>query len=242
MQTQPLVPDTHFIGTEHDVLQAGGIRLREREVSFQNTGTVRCPDDFCIRQTLQSDKPALADDPLELVAALQKLLHGIRILQLFRNDESPREGIECTCGAAMLLRGFGEEQVAGMIQVRALVEMPLERTGEETRILPARIGYIMLLGEPILLVYDGEVRKHLDSLDPCGVHGLVLGGREGEEFGKRYAITDGQVGVFREYAPLLDTQQRKLPLQRCGFQHVFHDRTDLTMDGNNRSRRRRLMM
>lgn len=96
MQAQPFVADAHLVGTECYVLQARGIGLREREILFEQAGTIRRTDDFGIRQPLQPDEPALADDSFELIATLQKLLYGILILHLLRNDEAARKGVERT--------------------------------------------------------------------------------------------------------------------------------------------------
>ena len=46
---------------------------------------------MCIRDRRDTDKAAVVDDALELVATLQETCHRILVLHLLRNDEIPSE-------------------------------------------------------------------------------------------------------------------------------------------------------
>ena len=59
-------------------------------------------------------------------------------------------------------RGLGEEQVTGMLQVRTIVEVPLEAEAEETDAVLADVRLVTLFHEEVLLVHDAVVRQHLD--------------------------------------------------------------------------------
>ncbi len=242
MQAQSLVPDTHLVRTKRNVLQADLIIIAEREVSFQDPGTVRRTDDLLICQPLQPDKPALADDTLELLAALQKPACGIPVLHLLRDDEPAREGVERTGRAAVLTRGLRQEQIAGMAYVGTFVEVTLERPCEEAHIVTARGGRIALFEEPVLLVDDRKGGQDRDGLDPRRMDSLVLGGRDGKKLGESNAIADREVGILRDDTAVLDTKQRELTLQRGAGQSVSHKRDRFAECRKSRPTRRRLMM
>ena len=97
-----------------------------------------------------------------------------------------------------------------MVEERPFVEVTLGGAGKEAQLAVREAAGVVLLDEPILFVHDGEVGQHLDGLVPRRVHGLVLGRGDGEEFGQLDAEGDGDVGIFRDDAPLLDSQQREL--------------------------------
>ena len=109
-----------------------------------------------------------------------------------------------------LARRFGEEEVAGMVEEGSFVEVALGGASEEAQLAVREATGVALLDEPILFVYDGEVGQHLDDLVPRRVHGLVFGRGDGEEFGQLDAEGYGDVGILRDDAPLLDSQQREL--------------------------------
>ena len=126
MQAQKVVPDSHFAWIERNILQTGGILLREREVFLHYTGLLVRAGDLIIRKTTYLHEPAVVDYALELGAAFEETSHSFLVLHLFRGDESPRERVEVAHRAAALPGGFGEEQVAVVPQVRTFIEMPLE--------------------------------------------------------------------------------------------------------------------
>ena len=67
---------------------------------------------------------------------------------------------------AAVLGRLGQEQIAGVIKERTLVEVPLETAGEETHLLLLQIRAVALLDKPVLLVYDAVSRQDLDRLHP----------------------------------------------------------------------------
>lgn len=103
-----------------------------------------------------------------------------------------------------VLGRLGQEQVAGVVQERSLIEVPLETAGEETHILLLQVRTIALLDEPILLVYDAVGRQHLDCLYPSRMDGSILRACHRIEFGQVHPKGDRDVGVLREDAPLFD--------------------------------------
>ena len=158
MQAEQLVTDLHFPGSESDVLQAGRIFLRKRKILFDNArGGFRTGNLF-VRQPDHAEQTAVVHDTLELPAAFQKACDGILVLHLLGDDEPAREGIKTACRAAVFLRGLGQEQIAGMVQVRPFVEMPFKASAEETQVIPADVRSVTLLDEDILLVDNAVVR------------------------------------------------------------------------------------
>ena len=71
---------------------------------------------------------------------------------------SPAEGGEVALLPVAVLGRLGQEQVAGVIQERSLIEVSLETAGEETHLLLLQVRTVALLDEPILLVYDAVGR------------------------------------------------------------------------------------
>ena len=158
MQTEHIVADLHFPGSESDVLQAGRIFLRKRKILFDNArGGFRTGNLF-VRQPDHAEQTAVVHDTLELPATFQKACDGILVLHLLGDDKPAREGIETACRAAVFLRGLSQEQIAGMVQVRPFVEMPFKASAEETQVIPADVRSVTLLDEDILLVDNAVVR------------------------------------------------------------------------------------
>ena len=124
VQAQRIVADLHPSGVQPHVLQRGRVVLRECEVLFQNPGLFRRADDLRFREPFDLEKPAFVDDAFRLAHGIQKQPHGILIPHLFRGQVAPAEGVERRLLPRALPCGFGDEQVAGVIQVRTFVEMP----------------------------------------------------------------------------------------------------------------------
>ena len=142
----------------------------------------------------------------------------------------------------MFFGGLGEEQVAGMLQVRTLVEVPLEAAAEEAQVILADVRPVALFHEEVLLVHDAVVRQHLDRFRPGGMHGLVLGTCQREEFGQFHPVCHGDVRILADDAAVLHGQQRELAFQRGCFHYVSHAFLFLTVEENNRRNLLRLMM
>ena len=131
---------------------------------------------------------------------------------------SPAEGGEVALLSVTVLGRLGQEQVAGVIQERSLIKVPLETAGEEAHLLLLQVRTVALLDEPVLFVYYTVGRQHLDCLYPRRMDGGILRTRHRIEFGKFDPKGDRNVGVFREDTALFDGKQRKAVLQRSGFQ------------------------
>ena len=242
MQAEQVVADLHFPGSESDVLQAGRIFLRKRKILFDNArGGFRTGNLF-VRQPDHAEQTAVVHDTLELPAAFQKACDGILVLHLLGDDEPAREGIEAACRAAVFLRGLCQEQIAGMVQVRPLVEMSFKAAAEETQVIPADIRSVALLNEDVLLVDNAVVRQNPDCLRPCGMEGLVLGACQRKHFRQLHPVGHGDVGILADDTPVLDGHQRKPAFQRGGFHYISHTLRFFGVGQINRRKPFRLMM
>ena len=242
MQAEVVVAHLHFPRSEREVLQAGGVLLREREILLDDTGRSVRPGYLLIRQARDAEQAAVVHDTLELPAAFQKTGDGFLVLHLPGDDESPCQGVETAGRAAVLPRGLGQEQVAGVLQVRTLVEVPLETAAQETEVVLADVRLVALLHEEVLLVHDAVVRQHLDRFRPCGMDGLVLRPREREEFGQLHPVGRGDVRILADDAAVLHGEQRELALQRGCLHYISHTLLFLEVRENNRRNLLRLMM
>ena len=222
VQAEQAVPDFHLPGPDGDVLKAGASLLREREVLLDDARRGSRTGDFPVGQPFHADQAAVVDDALELPAAFQEPRDGFLVAHLLGDDEPAREGVEAACRAAVFFRGPGQEQVAGMLQVRTLVEVPLETAAEETPLLPAGLRPVALLNEDVLLVHDAVFRQDLDGLYPGGVHGLVFSPGQREHLGQLHPVGHGDVRVLADDAPVLNGHQREAAFQCGGFHYISH--------------------
>mgnify|MGYP000361992236 CR=1 FL=1 len=146
----------------------------KRKILFDNArGDFRTGNLF-VRQPDHAEQTAVVHDTLELAATLHETGDGLLVLHLLGDDEPAREGIETACRAAVFLRGLGQEQIAGVREERAFVEVPLKAPAQEAQVVPVRFRPVLLLDEEVLLVYDGILRQHLHRLVPSRVDRLVL--------------------------------------------------------------------
>ena len=152
-------------------MQADGVLLREREVFLDDARRAGRSGYLRVRQARDADQAAVVHDTLELAATLHETGDGLLVLHLLGDDEAPCQGIETAGRAAAFFRGLGEEQVTGVLQVRTLVEVPLEAEAEETDAVLADVRLVTLFHEEVLLVHDAVVRQHLDRFRPGGMHG-----------------------------------------------------------------------
>ena len=242
MQAEVVVAHLHFPRSEREVLQAGGVLLREREILLDDTGRSVRPGYLLIRQARDAEQAAVVHDTLELPAAFQKTGDGFLVLHLPGDDESPCQGVETAGRAAVLPRGLGQEQVAGVLQVRTLVEMPLETAAQETEVVLADVRLVALLHEEVLLVHDAVVRQHLDRFRPCRMDRLVFRLCEREKFGQFHPVGHGNVRILADDTPVLYREQRKFAFQRRCFHYVSHTFPFFEVGEINRRNFLRLMM
>lgn len=136
-----------------------------------------------VRQARDAKQAAVVHDTLELAAALHETGDGLPVLHFLGDDEPSCQGVETAGRAAALLRGLGQEQAAGVLQVQTLIEVTLETVAEEAHAVLADVRTVAFLNEEVLLVYDAVVRQYLDRFRPGGMHRLVLGTGQREKFG-----------------------------------------------------------
>ena len=222
MQAEPLVADTHPVGSQVNVLQDRRVGEGKREILLYQSRLFFRADNLFVVQSGKTNKTALVHNPLELLGGFEELAGGILVPYLLGDDMPTAEGREVALLPAAVLGCLGQEQIAGVIQERSLVEVPLETAGEETHILLLQVRTIAFLDEPILLVHDAVGWQYLDCLHPSRMDGGILRTCHRIKFGKFDPEGDRDVGVFREDASLFDGKQRKAVLQRSGFQYVSH--------------------
>ena len=83
-----------------------------------------------------------------------------------------------------------------MVQERAFIEVPFKTPGQETKLVPVRVGLVVLLDEEVLLVYYGVVGQHLYCLVPCRMYGFVLGTGDCEQFGQFHSESHRYVCIL----------------------------------------------
>ncbi|CCY05087.1 predicted protein [Eggerthella sp. CAG:1427] len=243
MQAETLVPDAHFISGESDVLQAGCLLRGEREVLLDQSRLLPRSRNLVIREAAQADKAGIVHNPCELVCRFKEFQYGVLVADFLRDDEAPAQRVEVALPATALFGGLRQEQVTPMVKERTLVEVPLETAAQKAHLLLLKLRFVTLLDKPVLLVYDAEVRQHLDCLAPRPVYGFVLRCGHGVDFGERHLESDRDVRILRHDAAVLHAHQRKLALQRGGFHYVSHIVVSfLFLRVNNRDTAFRLMM
>ncbi|MBR8707119.1 hypothetical protein IX324_002944 [Bacteroides pyogenes] len=222
MQAKHIVAHTHKVCSESYILQRGVLLVRECKVAVKQTAMFSSSDQFFFRQAGNPYLLRLVDDTLELIDGFHELHHLVLIGNFLGNEVSTAERRKVALLCHALFVGFGQEEVNAVVQVRTLIKVSLRCTGKETQSTLGEFTLIVLLDEPILLMYDTVIGQHLDSLVPSRVHRLVFGGGDGEEFGQFHTESHRDVGVLAHYAPLLNRKQRKLRFQGRYLTVVSH--------------------
>ncbi len=109
---------------------------------------------------------------------------------------SPAQRAEVALHPATLLCRLGQVEVAGVLQVRTLVEVSLEGTAQKAHVVLLKLRFVAFLDEPVLFVDDGVVRQHLDRLAPAAVDSLVLRARHGVKLRQLHLESHRDVGVL----------------------------------------------
>ena len=122
----------------------------------------------------------------------------------------------------LLGRRLCNEKITGVFEKRPFEEVPLERLRKKRMVCIVSRRTVTLLDKIILFVNDREVREDFQGFQSCSVHSLVLGARDGEEFGKDDAKCGCDVPVFGYDAVVFDGQKRKFPLQSGCFEFSSH--------------------
>lgn len=81
---------------------------------------------------------------------------------------------------------------------------------------------VTLFDKIILFVNDREVREDFQGFQSCSVHSLVLGARDGEEFGKDDAKCGCDVPVLDMMQLFSTARSGKFPLQSGCFEFSSH--------------------
>ena len=134
MQTQAVVADAHFLCREVDVLQGRVAFGHEREVTLYQPGGLLRPDNLVGGEAAQPHKAAVVHDALELFGGFHELPGGF-LIQLLRDDMPPAQRTEVALHPVTLLCRLGQVEVAGMFQVRTLVEVAFKRAAQETHVV-----------------------------------------------------------------------------------------------------------
>ena len=153
-------------------------------------GDLRC------RQPDKGDKPAVVHNAFKLPDRFDELRRHFPVRYLLRYNPAPAEGGEVALSETSLPCRLCQEQVAGVREERAFVEVPLKAPAQEAQVVPVRFRPVLLLDEEVLLVYYGVVGQHLDCLVPCRMYGFVLGTGDGEQFGQFHLESHRDVGIL----------------------------------------------
>lgn len=145
---------------------------------------------------------------------IEKTGNGIFVADFFRDDISPAKRRKVALPPHLLGRCFCDEKVAGVLEKRPLEKVPLEGLRKKRMIRIVNRRTVTLFDKVILLVNDREVREDFQGFQSCSVHSLVLGARDGEEFGKNDAERGRDVPVLGYDAVVFDSKERKFSLQR----------------------------
>ena len=84
--------------------------------------------------------------------------------------------------------------------------MAFETAAQKAQVFLANIRFISLFDEEVLLVYDAVVRQDLYRFCPGGVHGLVLGTCQREQFRQFHPVCYGDVRILADDAAVLHGQ------------------------------------
>ena len=151
MQAEPLVADTHTVGSRVDVLQYRRVGEGEREILLYQSRLFLRADNLFVVQSGKTNKTALVHNPLKLLGRFDELAGGILVSYLLGDDVPTAERGKIALLPATVLGRLGQEQVAGVVQEGSLVEVPLETAGEETHLLLLQVRTVALLDKPVLL-------------------------------------------------------------------------------------------
>ena len=97
-----------------------------------------------------------------------------------------------------------------MVEIRTFIEVLFGGTGKEAQSAIGELSLVVLLNEPVLLMYDAVIGQHFYSLMPGRVHCFVFCRSDGKEFGQFHTECDRDVSIFAHHAALLDGEQREL--------------------------------
>ena len=154
MQAEPFVADTHFVRVQLHVLQHDASVRRQGQVPLDDARSVFRARYLFRGQPLQPDKPAVIHDTLELSHRLHETFHRLPVLYLLRHQKLPAQRVPVALLPGAFPGGLGEKQVAGVVEIGPLVEMPLKTAGKEVEVVLSGIGPVFLRDENILLVDD----------------------------------------------------------------------------------------
>ena len=200
VQAQALVADAHLLRAHGDVFQTRRILRRQCQVSAYDTR-------FLFR---------------ELFHRLHELQRRLPVLYLLRDDMSAAQRTPVALPPHAFLRRLGQEQVAPVAQIRALVEVHPVAPCQEARTFLLPVGAVQLLYIPVLLVQYRVVGQYLDCLAPRGMDTLVFFRRYGIDLRQLHFEGCGDVCILRDDAPVFHRQQREPALQCGGFHYVSH--------------------
>ena len=107
MQAEPLVADTHPVGSQVDVLQDRRVGEGEREILLYQSRLFLRADNFFIAQARETNKTALVHNPLELLGCFEELAGGILVPYLLGDDMPSAESRKVALLSVAILGRLG---------------------------------------------------------------------------------------------------------------------------------------
>ena len=153
--------------------------------------------------------PRIVQDAGELFHRLHELHRRFPVPYLFRDDMPTAQRVPVTLPPHALFCRLGQEQVAFVVQIRALVEVHSVAPCQKARTFLLPVGAVQFLYIPVLLVQYRIVGQHLDCLAPRGMDTLVFLRRHGIDLRQFHLEGCGDVRVLRDDAPVFHRQQRE---------------------------------
>ena len=96
------------------------------------------------------------------------------------------------------------------MEIGTFVEVPFGGTGKEAQSTIGKFSLVVLLNEPILLVYNAVIGQHFYSLVPGRVHCLVFCRSDGKKFGQFHTESHRDVSILAHQTALLYGEQWEL--------------------------------
>ena len=193
----------------------------ESQVSFNQPGTFFRSDNLFRSETLHPDMPRIVHDTLELLHRLQEFHDRVPVRDFLGKDIATAQGTEITATSGTFACGLCQIQEAAVSEIRAFVEMTLIAAGQET-FRPVSFAPVVFLDEPVLLVHDRIIGKHLHGLYPGTVNGFIFRRRHRVQFRQLDLEGYRNVRILAYDAVVFHGQNRESVFQITGLQYTSH--------------------
>ena len=165
--------------------------------------------------------PRIVHDTLELLHRLQEFHDRIPVRDFLGKDIAAAQGTEITAATGTFACGLCQIQEAAVSEIRAFVEMTLIAAGQET-FRPVSFAPVVFLDEPVLLVHDRIIWKHLHGLYPGTVNGFIFRRRHRVQFRQLDLEGYRNVRILTYDAVVFHGQNRESVFQITGLQYTSH--------------------